>query len=84
MGIPIFCLPKKDNTIRIVHNFRRVNAQTRCKPYPLPYITDTVQHIGKFKYATCLDLNMGYYAMGLDEDSKKNMHDSYIMGKLQV
>ena len=69
---PTFYLPKKDNTIQIVHDFRRASSQIRRKPHPLPRITDIFQQVGRFRYVTFLDLNMDYYAMGLDEDSKKN------------
>ena len=69
-GSPTFCLPKKDNTIWIIHDFHCVNSQIYRKPHPLLCITDTVQKVGRFRYTTYLDLNMGHYAMGLDKDSK--------------
>ena len=31
---------------------------------------DIMQSLGEFKYATTLDLNMVYYSMALDEESK--------------
>ena len=31
---------------------------------------DIMQSLGEFKYATTLDLNMVYYSMTLDEESK--------------
>ena len=35
------------------------------KPYPLPRISDTLQQLEGFNYATSLDLNMGYYHIQL-------------------
>ena len=60
-GSPIFIIPKKDGHVRFVSDFRRLNAKIKCKPYPLPCISDTLQNLEGVKYATPLDLNMGYY-----------------------
>ena len=68
---PTFCIPKKDGRIRIVTDYRRVNKTVKRKAHPLPNIMDTIMSLGSFKYATCIDLNMGYYAMEMDEMAKK-------------
>lgn len=31
---------------------------------------DTIMKLGSFKDATCIDLNIGYYGMELDEQAK--------------
>ena len=41
------------------------------KPHPMPCIQDILQSIGKFKFATSLDMSMGYWGMGLSEQSRK-------------
>ena len=58
-GSPTFIIPKKDGRIRFVSDFRRLNAKIKRKPYPLPRISDTLQQLEGFQYATSLDLNMG-------------------------
>ena len=68
---PTFCIPKKDGRIRIVTDYRKVNKCIKRKPHPLPNIMDTIMTLGSFKYATCIDLNMGYYAMEMDDLAKK-------------
>jgi hypothetical protein len=40
-------------------------------PYPIPKIAQMLQELGKFAYATSLDLNMGYYTIKLDSDAQK-------------
>ena len=50
---------------------RRVNRTVKRQPVPLPNIMDTIMSLGSFKYATCIDLNMGYYAIEMDEAAKK-------------
>jgi len=34
-------------------------------------IQEIIQSIGKFEFVSTIDLNMGYYSIPLDEDSKK-------------
>ena len=41
------------------------------KPFPLPRIQDCLQSIGKFRYATSLDLSMGYWGMKLSVRAKE-------------
>ena len=60
-GSPTFIVPKKDNKVRFVSDFRRLNQKLKRKPYPLPRISDTLQQLEGFQYATSLDMNMGYY-----------------------
>ena len=60
-GSPTFIIPKKDGRIRFVSDFRMLNKKLKRKPYPLPRISDTLQQLEGFNYATSLDMNMGYY-----------------------
>ena len=71
MVFPKFCDTQKNDTIRFVTDFRVLNEKLKRKPYPLPLIQDILHNLGSFKYATCIDLNMGYYSMRLDEESQK-------------
>jgi len=68
---PTFVHRKKDGGPRILADFRCLNAQLKRKPFPLPKINDLLQRLSGFKYATALDLSMGYYHIPLDEESSK-------------
>jgi len=68
---PSFFRPKKDGGVRFVTDLRRLNANLKRHPYPLPVIEDVIWRISGFTFATCLDLNRGYYHFVLDEKSKK-------------
>ena len=67
---PSFAIPKKDHTIRFINDFRELNKRIKRIPYPLPKIQDMLLKLEGFKYATSLDLNMGYYHIRLDNFSK--------------
>ena len=66
-----FIIPKKNKTVRFVSDFREVNKLLIRTPYPIPKISDVLQDLEGFTYATSLDLNMGYYTIRLDPDTQK-------------
>ena len=70
-GAPCFAIPKKDGTIRFISDFRELNKRVKRTPFPLPKIQDMLLKMEGFQYATSLDLNMGYYHIKLDADSRK-------------
>ena len=68
-AVPSFAVPKKNNQIRFVTDMRAINARIKRKPFPLPKINSLLQTIGKFDYASALDLNSGYYTIRLTPDA---------------
>lgn len=68
---PTFIIPKKDGTVRFINDFRELNKRIKRKPFPIPNIQDLLLKLEGFKYATSLDLNMGYYHIRLSPDSRK-------------
>ena len=68
---PTFIIPKKDGKARFVSDFRELNKRIKRVPYPVPNIQDMMLNLERFQYATALDLNMGYYHVRLDADSRK-------------
>ena len=67
---PSFIQPKKTGDVRVLTDFRQLNKWLRRKPFPLPKISDILQKMTGFKYATAIDLSMGYYHIPLDEYSQ--------------
>jgi hypothetical protein len=57
---PMFTIAKRDGSLRSLTDLREVNKVIKRKPYPLPKISDMLQKLEGFMYATSLDLNMGY------------------------
>jgi hypothetical protein len=67
---PTFVIPKKNQTVRVITDFRGLNKCLKRKPHPIPKIPDIFHGLEKFQYATTIDLNMGYYAVALDDEAK--------------
>jgi hypothetical protein len=68
---PTFIQAKNTGDVRILTDFRRLNAQIKRKPFPLPKISDLLRKLSGFKYATAFDLSMGYYHIPLDLEAHK-------------
>jgi hypothetical protein len=78
---PSMSIPKKTGDIRVVTDFRKLNEYLVRKPYPLPKISELLQTLQGFRYATALDLSMGYYHIPLDEASQKLCATVFPWGK---
>jgi Reverse transcriptase (RNA-dependent DNA polymerase) len=68
---PTFIIPKKDGTVRFISDFRELNKRIKRKPYPIPHIQDMLLKLEGFQYAMSLDLNMGYYHIELNPNSRR-------------
>ena len=66
---PTMIIPKKDGSVRLVTDFRRLNQFLERRPYPVPKITDMLYSLGRPQWFSALDLSMGYYTTPLDEES---------------
>ena len=68
---PCFFKGKKDGGMRFLTDLRKLNASLERQPFPLPIIDDVIWKMSGYTFATCLDLNRGYYHIVLDEESSK-------------
>ena len=68
---PVFTVPKTDTSLRSIADLREVNKNIKRKPFPLPKISELLQKLEGFTYATSLDLNMGYYHIALTPNASK-------------
>ena len=57
--------------LRFVSDLRKLNTVLQREPFPLPVVDEVIWKMNGFTYATCLDINRGYYHFELDEASSK-------------
>ena len=70
-AFPSFIIPKSNQSVRFISDFRELNKLLDRNPWPLPKIMDILQQLEGFAFASQLDLNMGYYTIRLDPDLSK-------------
>jgi transposase InsO family protein len=63
---PVLFVKKKDGTLRMVIDYRALNAITVKIRYPLPRIDDLLDKLGQAKYFTSLDLMSGYHQIRIN------------------
>ena len=67
---PVVIVFKKDGSLRICIDFRKLNAISEFDAYPMPRIDDLLERIGAAKYITTLDLCKGYWQVPLEKSSR--------------
>ena len=67
MASPVFFIKKKDGSLRLVQDYRKLNDMTIKNSYPLPLISEIVNKLKKAKYFTKLDVRWGYNNVRIKE-----------------
>jgi hypothetical protein len=82
-AFPTFAIAKKNGTIRVVSDFRKLNSLLKHHPFPVPKIGDMIRFMEGFAFATALDFNMAnsYYHIKLDADAQKLCTNVFPWGK---
>jgi len=68
---PVRLVGKKDGTIRVTQDYRKLNSVTIKDAYPLPNISQIISTLGQARFFTSLDFAHGYYQIELEESSKQ-------------
>ena len=69
---PIVVVRKKDGSIRLCIDYRRLNDETINDAFPLPRIEDSFDLLSGAKFFSTLDLGSGYYQIAMaPEDQEK-------------
>jgi len=66
----IVVVKKKDHTLRMCIDYRRLNDVTVKDSYPLPRIADCLDALSAGKYFSAFDLRSGYYQVAMDDVDK--------------
>lgn len=67
MASPVFFIKKKDGGLRLVQDYRALNAMTIRNRYPLPLIKELIDKLRGAKYFTSLDIRWGYNNVRMKE-----------------
>ena len=67
---PIVLVKKKDKTLRLCVDYRRLNARSKADAYPMPRVDELIDRVGQSRYLSALDLSKGYWQVPIEEQSK--------------
>lgn len=67
---PIVVVRKKNGSVRLCIDYRKLNLQTIKDAYALPKLEDTFTALTGSKWFSVLDLKSGYYQIEMDEQDK--------------
>ncbi|RVW17664.1 Retrovirus-related Pol polyprotein from transposon 17.6 [Vitis vinifera] len=67
-GAPVLFVKKKDGTLRLCIDYRKLNRVTVKNKYPLPRIDDLFDQLKGAKYFSKIDLRTGYHQLRVREE----------------
>ena len=67
---PCFYIPKKDGSLQLVQDYRKLNQVTIKDKTPLPLIGEVIDKLKKVKYFNKLDLIWGYNNVQIKKGDK--------------
>ena len=70
-NFPLLLVPKKDGTIRLVIDYRKLNLMTIADRYPAHNMEDVLNAIGSRGVFSNLDMLNGFLQVALTEESKE-------------
>ena len=80
---PIVPVKKKDGSLRLCVDYRRLNQVTAEDRYPMPRVEELLEQLGKAEYITTLDLTKGYYQVSVASEDRAKTAFMAPMGKFE-
>ena len=80
---PVVLITKKDGSPRFCLDYRKLNDVTVKDAYPLPRVEDCINALSGSKYFSSLDLNSGYWQVGMKTEDKEKTAFATTMGLYQ-
>ena len=80
---PIVLVPKKDGSLRICVDYRKLNAVTTPDSFPNPRVEDLLDGMSSAKFITILDLARGYWQVPMEPASRVKTALSTDFGKYE-
>ena len=80
---PIVLVRKKDGTLRLCVDYRKLNGVSQQDAYPMPRVDEIIDRIGKAKFITTIDLTRGYWQVPVAEGARAATAFTTLFGLFQ-
>ena len=67
---PIVLVKKKDGTLRLCVDYRRLNGVSEADAYPMPRVDDLIDRLGRSCFISTMDLTRGYWQVPVTTTAK--------------
>ena len=67
---PMVLVKKKDGSLRMCVDYRRLNSVSQADAYRMPCIDELIDRLGKARYITTMDLSRGYWQVPVEAASR--------------
>ena len=67
---PIVLVRKKDKSLRLCVDYRRLNQVSQMDAYPMPRVDELIDRVGKARFISTLDLTRGYWQVPVAVDDR--------------
>ena len=69
---PVVCVRKKDSTLRMCVDFRKLNSVTEDDIYPMKRIEEMIDAMGEAQFISTIDLSKSYYQIPVAQEDQRN------------
>lgn len=70
---PLVCVKKKDGSIRLCTDLRRLNVNLKKDQFPLPNIKDIIDNLAGAQYFTTIDLRSGFQQVAVHPEDREKL-----------
>uniref|UniRef100_A0A8P4KEB8 ribonuclease H n=1 Tax=Dicentrarchus labrax TaxID=13489 RepID=A0A8P4KEB8_DICLA len=81
---PVVIITKKDGSLRLCIDYRKLNSCSTRDAFPLPRIEEALEALGQAKYFSTLNLTSGYWQVEVAEHDKHKTAFSTPMGLFEA
>jgi hypothetical protein len=69
-SFPVVLVPKKDGSIRLCVDYRKLNTVSKSDSYPMPRVDELIDRLGGTEYISTIDLTKGYWQVPMAKCSR--------------
>ena len=77
---PIVLVKKKDGSLRLCVDYRRLNGVSKMDAYPMPRIDELIDRLGKSCFISTMDLTRGYWQVPVSRNPDLRLHLLHLLG----